>query len=236
MVEDEKIGMGVIAGTDVGNPDQMIFVCLSSRTYRPEQSKDWRPLPTHWGQRGISPLSRLINVRIIKGTLRSFFDAISEQTKLYFYFGDGLENCPVTAILRDISAREAFQISIEAGGLSYQQIGRSDTYGIIPRRRGIPACTPTPPSKAATGSCKDMDGDVISLDCENGPLYSFAEIVSAQSKASFYFWNGAEDYPITTHLAKAKLERAMKNVRKNDSLIVRQLKKRPIYAIAVETP
>lgn len=51
MVEAEKRGEGVIVGSCVGNAKQKVVICLSDHSYRFEESKEWAPLPEHWGEK-----------------------------------------------------------------------------------------------------------------------------------------------------------------------------------------
>jgi type II secretory pathway component GspD/PulD (secretin) len=84
------------------------------------------PAPTN-------PLDTRIVVRVKNAPLATFLDTISAQAKVNFIITEGLEEKRITAFLQNVTVREALQILLEIKGLTYQRIGRSNTY-VVSRR------------------------------------------------------------------------------------------------------
>lgn len=191
---------------------------------RPVVAADWKPSP-----------DVRITIRISKGSLRSFYDEIARQAKIHFNFVPGFEHCVVTAFVRNLTVREALQLTLSIRGMTYQQAGRSDTYTIAPRG-GTRVCPRLQPTRKAKGSCTATKGLPISLNCSDGSISAFAEIVFDQSHGSFFFGNGAENYPITTQLVGATLDHAANEINLDDSLTVEQLATSKVYLISPNKP
>lgn len=160
--------------------------------------------PTH-------PLDNRVSVRLTKVSLGSFLEEIGQQAKLHFNILPGFEQCFVTALMRNVTSREALQAVLTVQGLTYQQLGRSDTYTIVPRTNK-PLCPRAKPTPQAAGTCKATKGEPISLKCRKGSLLAFVEIVFEQSSANFFFPDGAEDFPLTARFKGAALDSAMKEI------------------------
>lgn len=182
-----------------------------------------------------SPLENRVTVRMPEGSFRSFLDEISRQTKLRFHVVGDLEKCSVSAFLRNLTARQILQATLEVGGLTYQQLGRSDTYTIAPRGEG-PRCGSVRPKREAKGRCQAADSEPISVKCKNGRLAEFTEIMFDQSKASFFLWDGAADQPLTLHLKRENLGDAIERLMAEDELRVRQLRATDIYVVTLQKP
>ncbi|MBI5242603.1 MAG: hypothetical protein HY922_02830 [Elusimicrobia bacterium] len=84
------------------------------------------------------PLETRIVVRVKSAPLSTFLDTISAQAKVNFIITEGLEEKRITAFLQNVTVREALQILLEIKGLTYQRIGRSNTYVVSPRAKGVP--------------------------------------------------------------------------------------------------
>jgi type IV pilus assembly protein PilQ len=84
---------------------------------------------------GASPLDARVSVRVKGAPLAAFLDTISAQTKINFIIAEGLETKKVTAFLQNVTVRDALQDLLEIKGLSYQQIGKSNTYIVTPRSK-----------------------------------------------------------------------------------------------------
>ncbi|MFA6029045.1 MAG: secretin N-terminal domain-containing protein [Elusimicrobiota bacterium] len=84
------------------------------------------------------PLETRIVVRVKSAPLATFLDTISAQAKVNFIITEGLEDKRITAFLQNVTVREALQILLEIKGLTYQRIGRSNTYVVSPRAKGVP--------------------------------------------------------------------------------------------------
>jgi type II secretory pathway component GspD/PulD (secretin) len=84
-----------------------------------------------------APLETRIFIRVKDAPLASFLDSITAQAKVSFIMAEGLENKKVTAFLQNVTVREALQILLEIKGLTYQQIGKSNTYVVAPRSKTV---------------------------------------------------------------------------------------------------
>lgn len=83
------------------------------------------------------PLETRVTVRVKGAPLATFLDTISAQAKVNFIITEGLESRKVTAFLQNVTVREALQVLLEIKGLTYQQIGKSNTYVVAPRSRTV---------------------------------------------------------------------------------------------------
>ncbi len=82
----------------------------------------------------ISPLDRKIGPIRLKGApLTSFLDIISAQSKVNFIVSDDVAAKQITVFLRRTTVREALEILLRVKGLTYQRIGKSNTYIIMKR-------------------------------------------------------------------------------------------------------
>ncbi|MBI5624905.1 MAG: hypothetical protein HY924_14105 [Elusimicrobia bacterium] len=83
----------------------------------------------------LNPLETRVTVRVKGAPLATFLDTISAQSKVNFIITEGLETKQITAFLQNVTVREALQILLEIKGLTYQQIGKSNTFVIAPRSK-----------------------------------------------------------------------------------------------------
>ncbi len=82
----------------------------------------------------ISPLDKKIGpIRLKDAPLTSFLDLISAQSGVNFIVSDDVIKTNVTVFLKRTSVREALEILLRVKGLTYQRIGKSDTYIIMKR-------------------------------------------------------------------------------------------------------
>jgi type II secretory pathway component GspD/PulD (secretin) len=84
-----------------------------------------------------APLDTRVTVRVKGAPLATFLDTISAQAKVNFIITEGLETKRVTAFLQNVTVREALQVLLEIKGLTYQQIGKSNTYVVTPRSKQV---------------------------------------------------------------------------------------------------
>lgn len=84
-----------------------------------------------------SPLETRVTVRVKGAPLATFLETVSAQSKINFIIAEGLENKRVTAYLQNVTVREALQVLLEIRGLTYQQIGKSNTYLVTPRSNKV---------------------------------------------------------------------------------------------------
>ncbi|OGS36450.1 MAG: hypothetical protein A2506_06455 [Elusimicrobia bacterium RIFOXYD12_FULL_66_9] len=83
----------------------------------------------------VAPLDTRVTVRVKGAPLATFLDTISAQAKVNFIITEGLEQKRVTAFLQNVTVREALQVLLEIKGLTYQQIGKSNTYVVTQRSK-----------------------------------------------------------------------------------------------------
>ncbi len=89
------------------------------------------------GTASTAPLDMRVTVRVKGAPLATFLDTISAQAKVNFIITEGLESKRVTAFLQNVTVREALQVLLEIKGLTYQQIGKSNTYVVTPRSKQV---------------------------------------------------------------------------------------------------
>ncbi|MBI5629464.1 MAG: hypothetical protein HY921_01125 [Elusimicrobia bacterium] len=95
------------------------------------------PAPKPSGQEKVSPLDIRVSVRVKSAPLATFLDTIAAQARVNFIITEGLETKRVTAFLQNVTVREALQVLLEIKGLTYQQIGKSNTYVVTPRSKTV---------------------------------------------------------------------------------------------------
>ena len=81
------------------------------------------------------PLDTRVTVRVKGAPLATFLDTISAQAKVNFIITEGLEQKRVTAFLQNVTVRDALQVLLEIKGLTYQKIGKSNTYIVTQRSK-----------------------------------------------------------------------------------------------------
>ena len=87
----------------------------------------------------ISPLDRKIGpIRLKDAFLTSFLDVISAQSQVNFIVSDDVVGKKITVFLRRTTVREALEILLRIKGLTYQRIGKSNTYIIMKRTSAGP--------------------------------------------------------------------------------------------------
>jgi type II secretory pathway component GspD/PulD (secretin) len=83
----------------------------------------------------VSSLDARVSVRVKEAPLAAFLDTISAQAKIKFIITEGLETKKITAFLQNVTVRDALQDLLQIKGLSYQQIGTSNTDIVTPRSK-----------------------------------------------------------------------------------------------------
>ncbi|KAF0126589.1 MAG: type IV pilus assembly protein PilQ [Elusimicrobia bacterium] len=98
-----------------------------------------REAPMYEEAETVSPLDRKIGpIRLKAAPLSTFLDVVSAQSKVNFIITDGLEKTTVTVFLRKTTVREALEILLRVKGLTYQRIGKSNTYVVTKRAADQP--------------------------------------------------------------------------------------------------
>jgi type IV pilus assembly protein PilQ len=95
--------------------------------------------PMYEDVEAVSPLDRKIGPIRLKGApLSTFLDVISAQSKVNFIISEGVESKTITVFLRKTTVREALEILLSVKGLTYQRIGKSNTYVVQRRSANTP--------------------------------------------------------------------------------------------------
>ncbi len=95
--------------------------------------------PMYEDAESVSPLDRKIGPIRLKGApLSTFLDVVSAQSKVNFIITEGLESKTITVFLRKTTVREALELLLRVKGLTYQRIGKSNTYVVQKRSADMP--------------------------------------------------------------------------------------------------
>jgi type IV pilus assembly protein PilQ len=95
--------------------------------------------PMYQEAESMSPLDKKIGpIRLKRAPLSTFLDVISAQSKVNFIISEGIEAKKITVFLRRTTVREALELLLRVKGLTYQRIGKSNTYVVAKRRSSAP--------------------------------------------------------------------------------------------------
>ena len=98
-----------------------------------------REAPMYEEAETVSPLDRKIGpIRLKSAPLSTFLDVVSAQSRVNFIVTDGLEKATITVFLRKTTVREALELLLRVKGLTYQRIGKSNTYVVTKRAADQP--------------------------------------------------------------------------------------------------
>jgi hypothetical protein len=146
-----------------------------------------------------SPLKIPVRVYAMDAPIAYVFGQISAQTNLRFNFADDVESCRVSIFAAGLTAQQAMSTLIEANSLTYQQLGRSDTYTITGRRGFF--CRKARLS-VARNFCINRD----SLDCEKSSTIEIADQLFQKWGINFAFADSFLDQPISVHIKNGSSE------------------------------
>lgn len=85
-----------------------------------------------------SPLDRKVSIRVSNVPISAFLNSITTQAKINFIMSEEFANKKVTASLTRVSVREALDTLLRVHGLTYQRIGKSDSYVVTKRSNDAP--------------------------------------------------------------------------------------------------
>lgn len=87
-----------------------------------------------------SPLDRKVSIRVSNVPISAFLNSITTQAQINFIMSEEFANKKVTASLTKVTVREALDTLLRVHGLTYQRIGKSDSYVVpnAPMTRPIP--------------------------------------------------------------------------------------------------
>ncbi len=85
-----------------------------------------------------SPLDRKVSIRVANVPISAFLNSITTQAGINFIMSEEFANKKVTASLSRVSVREALDTLLRVHGLTYQRIGKSDSYVVTKRSNDAP--------------------------------------------------------------------------------------------------
>lgn len=86
----------------------------------------------------ISPLDRKVTIRVNNVPIGTFLNSISAQSKINFIMGEEFSGKKISASLTNVTVREALDTLLRVQGLTYQRVGKSDSYVITSRSEEAP--------------------------------------------------------------------------------------------------
>lgn len=85
-----------------------------------------------------SPLERKVSIRVSNVPISAFLNSITTQAQINFIMSEEFANKKVTASLTKVTVREALDTLLRVHGLTYQRIGKSDSYVVTKRSNDAP--------------------------------------------------------------------------------------------------
>ncbi len=85
-----------------------------------------------------SPLDRKVSIRVANVPIAAFLNSITTQAGINFIMSEEFTNKKVTASLTKVTVREALDTLLRVHGLTYQRIGKSDSYVVTKRSNDAP--------------------------------------------------------------------------------------------------
>lgn len=85
-----------------------------------------------------SPLERKVTIRVNNVPIGTFLNSISAQSKINFIMGEEFSGKKISASLTNVTVREALDTLLRVQGLTYQRVGKSDSYVITSRSEEAP--------------------------------------------------------------------------------------------------
>ena len=80
-----------------------------------------------------SPLDRTVSIRVSNVPISAFLNSITTQARINFIMSEEFANKKVTASLTKVTVREALDTLLRVHGLTYQRIGKSESYVVTKR-------------------------------------------------------------------------------------------------------
>lgn len=175
-----------------GMPSLILMSLVSSLQAGPT------PSPAPW-------LNTHVTVDVRQAPLGTFLDTLSAQAKVNFILAGGVEDKKVTAFLHDVSVKDALDVLMEARGIGYRQVARTNTFIIAPKD------SPEITSPAVIEGGKELD-QRVTVRVKNAPIDEFLDTISAQTKMNFIVDEGLEDMKVTAFLQNVTVREALEIV------------------------
>lgn len=124
-----------------------------------------------------SPLDRKVSIRVSNVPISAFLNSITTQAKINFIMSEEFANKKVTASLTKVTVREALDTLLRVHGLTYQRIGKSESYVVTKRSNDAPDTitkiyTLSYISLQSIGSASSELASIMPQDVSTGGSYS----------------------------------------------------------------
>ena len=131
----------------------------------------------------VSPLDRKVTIRVNNVPIGTFLNSISAQSRINFIMGEEFSGKKISASLTNVTVREALDTLLRVQGLTYQRVGKSDSYVITNRSEEAPNTITKvytlnyvslqPNTSVSTDLSSVMPADVSSSSISSGSGTSF---------------------------------------------------------------
>lgn len=86
----------------------------------------------------VSPLEKEVTIRAKQTPLETILETISTQARISFVVSEKIRGRLITAYLRDVTVRDALGVLAKLENITYQRVGKTSAYLIIPKEKDIP--------------------------------------------------------------------------------------------------
>lgn len=136
-----------------------------------------------------SPLDRKVSIRVSNVPIAAFLNSITTQAQINFIMSEEFTNKKVTASLTKVTVREALDTLLRVHGLTYQRIGKSDSYVVTKRSNDAPDTitkiyTLSYISLQAIGSPSSELSSIMPQDVSSGSSFGSSGIPMSSSDSS----------------------------------------------------
>ena len=155
----------------------------------------------------VSPLDRKVTIRVNNVPIGTFLNSISAQSKINFIMGEEFSGKKISASLTNVTVREALDTLLRVQGLTYQRVGKSDSYVITNRSEEAPNTITKvytlnyvslqPNTSLSSDLSSVMPADVSSSSFGGGSGTSFNVFDSSASGGSGFSLNNSKSQTIS---------------------------------------
>ena len=162
-----------------------------------------------------SPLEKKVTIRVNNVPIGTFLNSISAQSKINFIMGEEFSGKKISASLTNVTVREALDTLLRVQGLTYQRVGKSDSYVITNRSEEAPNTitkvytlnyVSLQPNTSLTSDLSSvMPADVSSSSFSGGTGTSFNVFDSSASGGTGFSLNNSQSQTISGNGSSAIL-------------------------------
>ncbi len=162
-----------------------------------------------------SPLEKKVTIRVNNVPIGTFLNSISAQSKINFIMGEEFSGKKISASLTNVTVREALDTLLRVQGLTYQRVGKSDSYVITNRSEEAPNTitkvytlnyVSLQPNTSLTSDLSSvMPADVSSSSFGGGNSTSFNVFDSSSSGGTGFSLNNSQSQTISGNGSSAIL-------------------------------